>query len=57
MNVEIRIIRENEDGSADCELELDKEAKELLITEGFLCLVRQYLDEQKPKKRKKNVEP
>ena len=56
MNIEIRIIKENEDGSADCELEMDKEAKELLITEGFLYLVRQYLDEQKPKKRKKNVE-
>jgi hypothetical protein len=56
MNIEIRIVRENEDGSADCELDMDKEAKELLITEGFLYLVRKFLDEQKPKKRKKNVE-
>jgi hypothetical protein len=56
MNIEIKIVRENEDGSADCELDMDKEAKNMLISEGFLYLVRKFLDEQKPKKRKKNVE-
>ncbi len=49
MNIQIAVMKENEDGSAEVELEMDKEAKELFIREGFLYLIRQFLKEKKPK--------
>jgi hypothetical protein len=50
MDIKITVIRENKDGSADIALEMDKEAKELIIAEGFLYLIRKFTKENKPKK-------
>jgi len=49
MNFEIEITRENEDGSADCLLHLDKDAITLLVQEGLLAILKLYIDQQKNK--------
>jgi len=48
MDIQVNTIRENEDGSADVELNLDKDATALLIGEGFLSIVKQWIDQNKP---------
>jgi hypothetical protein len=35
MNIKIEVTRENEDGSADCVLHLDKDALSFLVQEGI----------------------
>ena len=40
-------ITENEDGSANVELDLDVEAVRLLLNVGFNQLLREYLEEKK----------
>jgi hypothetical protein len=47
MKIIVNTLRENEDGSADVELELDNDAKTLLIGEGFISLLMQWINEQK----------
>ena len=44
MNVTVEMLRELPDGSALCTLELDKEAVQFLIGEGFLTIMRRALD-------------
>ena len=44
MNVTVEMIKELPDGSALCTLELDKEAVQFLIGEGFLTIMRRALD-------------
>jgi len=44
MNVTVEMIKELPDGSALCVLELDKEAVQFLIGEGFLAVIRRALD-------------
>jgi len=48
MDIQVKIIRENEDGSADAELFLDKDAVALLIGEGFLSIIKHWIDQNKP---------
>lgn len=36
MKVEIKIVKENEDGSADADIFLDEEAKEFLIRKAII---------------------
>jgi len=43
MEMQIQLIKELEDGSAICSLELDNDAKEFLIGEGFLAIVKRAL--------------
>jgi hypothetical protein len=39
MNITIETIKENEDGSADCQIHVDKEATEFLIRKAIIdCL-------------------
>ena len=45
--IEIRKITENEDGSANVELDLDVEAVRLLLNVGFNQLLREHLEEKK----------
>jgi len=47
MNVIVKKMKELPDGSAICTLDLDEEAKEYLIGEGFLAVIRRSLETSK----------
>lgn len=44
-------VVENEDGSADLDLHLDKDEVTLLIQEGFITLIKRYIEDEEVKKR------
>jgi hypothetical protein len=44
MDISVEMIKELPDGSAICTLELDKEAVQFLIGEGFLTVMRRAID-------------
>lgn len=44
MDFSVKMIRELEDGGAICILDMDADAKEYLIGEGFLTIMRRALD-------------
>jgi len=44
MNFNVKMIRELEDGSAICILDMDEQAKEYLIGEGFLAVIKRALE-------------
>ena len=43
--VEVLNIIENEDGSANVELDLDAEAVKLLMQEGFISILKNHIEE------------
>lgn len=43
MNIEVTNFRENEDGSADCHFETDKEGKEALLRYGLIALLKEAI--------------
>jgi len=47
MKIELLSLTENEDGSADMEVELDEEAKTLLIQVGLETLLLRAIDKHK----------
>jgi hypothetical protein len=47
VNIRIEVIKENEDGSADAEVNFDKEGLEFLVQEGVLSILKQYVKQQK----------
>ena len=49
MKFQIEVTRENEDGSADCLLHLDKDALSILVQEGVLFIIKQFIEQQKNK--------
>jgi len=51
--IEVVNIVENEDGSANVELELDVEAVRLLMQEGFVSILAAHIKEQERKKNDK----
>lgn len=55
MNIQIEIIKENKDGSADALVHFDKEGLGILVEAGIISILRQYIDQQKKtaKKEKK----
>jgi hypothetical protein len=57
MKIKAKIIKERKDGSAICELDLDMEAKDWLIGEGFLVVLKNGLDmsESYVKKQPKRI--
>ena len=44
MKMEVNNFIEQEDGSAICNLEMDNEAKEFLINQGFIKILLEGLD-------------
>ena len=44
MNIKLEIIKENEDGSALCEVEMDEAAKRYLMERGFIIMLQTALD-------------
>jgi hypothetical protein len=51
--IEVVNIVENEDGTANVELELDVEAVRLLMQEGFISILATHIKEQERKKNDK----
>jgi hypothetical protein len=43
MNIEVKMIKELEDGGGICILDMDADAKEYLIGEGFLAVIKRAL--------------
>jgi len=58
MNIQIEIVKENEDGSADAMVHFDAEGLAVLVEAGILSILRQYIEQKKNdskrKKRKSN---
>lgn len=52
--VEVLNIIENEDGSANVELDLDAEAVKLLVQEGFISILKNHIEEQEQKENDNN---
>ena len=52
--IEVRHITENEDGSANVELDLDVEAVRLLLNVGFNQILKDHIDEQERKENDNN---
>ena len=44
MDITVKVIKELDDGGAICTLDMDKEAVQYLIGEGFLAVLRRALD-------------
>ena len=47
MNIAVRIIKENKDGSADAEVKFDKEGLEVLVQWGLVAMLAKAIDEYK----------
>jgi hypothetical protein len=62
MKIKTKLLKERKDGSAICELDLDKEAKDWLIGEGFVSVLSKALGmsesftKKQPKRIKELVE-
>ena len=58
MNIQIEIVKENADGSADALVHFDKEGLGILVEAGVISILRQYIEQEKNankrKKRKSN---
>ena len=53
MQIEIKIVKENEDGSADALVHFDAEGLAVLVESGILSILRQYIEQEKKKEKKK----
>ena len=58
MQIQIEIVKENKDGSADAMVHFDKEGLGILVEEGVISILRKYIEQEKNaskrKKRKSN---
>ena len=52
MKIQVKIIKENEDGSANAEVIFDKKGLEVLIQWGTVALLTKAIDEYKVRKDK-----
>jgi hypothetical protein len=52
MNITVKVIKENEDGSADAKVNFDKEGLECLIQWGLVSMLTKGLDEYKVRPEK-----
>ena len=53
MKLQIEIVKENNDGSADALVHFDKEALGMLIEKGVISILRQYIEQEKKAKKEK----
>ena len=53
MKLQIEILKENDDGSADAVVHFDKEALGVLVEEGVISILRQYIEQDKKTKKGK----
>jgi hypothetical protein len=47
MQIQIEIVKENEDGSADAKVHFDAEGLGILVEAGIISILRQYIDQEK----------
>ena len=52
MNIQIKIIKENEDGSADALVHFDADGLAILVEEGVLSILRKYIEQEKKTAKK-----
>ena len=45
MKIELKIVKENKDGSANASVDFDKEGLEFLVQEGLLSVMQQYIEQ------------
>lgn len=50
MLIELKVIKENTDGSADAVVTFNKEGMEFLIQEGMISILKQYIEQEKAKR-------
>jgi len=50
MNIQVEIVKEHEDGSADALVHFDAEGLGILVEAGIISILRQYIDQNKKKK-------
>jgi hypothetical protein len=55
MKIQVKIIKENADGSANAEVDFDKEGLECLVQHGLISLITQGLDVHKVKPEEDEV--
>lgn len=53
MQIQIEIIKENEDGSADALIHFDKEGLGILVEAGIISILRQYIEQEKNASKRK----
>jgi hypothetical protein len=53
MNIQIEIVKENKDGSADALVHFDKEGLGMLVEAGVISILRQYIEQEKKAKKEK----
>lgn len=47
MDIIVRVVKENKDGSADALVRFDKEGLEFLVQEGLLAILKQFIESNK----------
>jgi hypothetical protein len=47
MEIKLKVIKENKDGSADAIVNFDKEGLEFLVQEGILAVITQVIEQNK----------
>lgn len=55
MKIQVKILKENKDGSANAEVTFDKQGLEVLVQWGMVALLTQAIDEYKVRPDKKPV--
>ena len=51
MNIQIEIVKEHKDGSADALVHFDAEGLGVLVEAGVINVLRQYIEQQKREKK------
>ena len=49
MEISVKILKENKDGSANAEIKFDKQGLETLVQWGFIAMLTKAIDEYKVK--------
>jgi hypothetical protein len=52
LNIQIEIVKEHKDGSADALVHFDAEGLGILVEAGILSILRQYIDQKKKEEKK-----
>jgi len=53
MNIQVEIVKENKDGSADAMVHFDAEGLSILVEAGIISILRQYIDQEKKTAKKR----
>ena len=51
MEITVKVIKENKDGSANASVDFDKEGLEFLVQEGLLSVIQQYIEQNENAKQ------